>query len=63
MKRTATRKYIECGCCELLLWKWRKKADWRKVRIGGRKTARVCAGATIVRGRKKEGRGRKRRKT
>ena len=38
-------------------------ADRERIRIGGRKTARVCAGATKVRRRKKEGVGRERRKT
>ena len=37
-------------------------ADWKRIRIGGRKTARVCAGATKVRRRKKEGGGRRKKK-
>ena len=37
-------------------------ADRERIRIGGRKTARVCAGATKVKRRKKEGGGRKKKK-
>ena len=63
VRRTATRKYIECACCELLPWKWKLLQIGKEFGLEGEKLLEFCRKTTKVRRRKKEGRSRKRRKT